>query len=226
MAPEQAQGRTLDVDAQSDIWSVGATLFRMLTGRPVHQGSTVVEQLEQAASKRAPRLQSIARDVPRALARVIDRALAMDKAERWPDALSMQRALIDVVDGERVGSRRKRGATATSSRTKWGVFALMLLGAAVWLLLDRSRSDAPTAASVPSATAATRFVEDPPERPRPVLVEPPAGPIAASALPVASTHPASIPLANQPAKAPSRDLRPRLPQAPATEDDDPFSTRH
>ena len=76
MSPEQALGRTGDVDARSDLWSVGATAFTLLSGQYVHQCATTAEMTIRRGSLPAPKLASIALDVPAPIAEVIDRALA------------------------------------------------------------------------------------------------------------------------------------------------------
>jgi serine/threonine protein kinase len=93
MAPEQALGRSNEVDAKTDLWAVGATLFKLLTARNVHEATTINEQLVNAATKPAPPLKSILTSAPSDLAAVVDRALAFAKADRWPDARSMQQAM-------------------------------------------------------------------------------------------------------------------------------------
>jgi serine/threonine-protein kinase len=95
MAPEQAQGKASEVDGQTDIWAVGATLFALVSGRAVHEASTAQQILLLAATTPAPPLASFADQVPPAIARVVDRALAYDKAERWPSAAAMAEALRD-----------------------------------------------------------------------------------------------------------------------------------
>jgi serine/threonine protein kinase len=94
MAPEQALGKTTEVDAQSDLWAVGATAFLLLTGRPVHQAKTTEETLLLAATQPAPPTGSVDLGVPAAIGRVVDRALAFRKADRWPSARAMRDALI------------------------------------------------------------------------------------------------------------------------------------
>ncbi len=93
MPPEQALGRREDVDAQSDIWAVGATLFVVLSGESVHVGGDAKAKLIATARTSARPLREAAPEVPRAVAAVIDRALAFHKSERWPDAHAMREAL-------------------------------------------------------------------------------------------------------------------------------------
>src|SRR6185503_637636 len=93
MPPEQALGNWSEVDARTDLWAVGATLFTLLTGRIVHEAATVNQLLLAAMTKPAPPLRKIFPELPRPIAAAIDRALAFDREKRWPDARSMQRAL-------------------------------------------------------------------------------------------------------------------------------------
>ena len=93
MPPEQALGRTDDVDASSDVWAVGATIFMLLSGRIVHDAKTHMEVVIAAATAQAKSLAQVAPDVPKALVDVVDRALAFKKEDRWPSARAMQSAL-------------------------------------------------------------------------------------------------------------------------------------
>jgi serine/threonine-protein kinase len=93
MPPEQAIGKREDVDAQSDIWAVGATLFVALTGEPVHTGGDAMARLIATARNPARPLREVAPEVPRYVAAVIDRALAFQKKDRWPDAAAMREAI-------------------------------------------------------------------------------------------------------------------------------------
>jgi eukaryotic-like serine/threonine-protein kinase len=93
MAPEQARGLWDHVDATSDLWATGATAFALLTGRAVHEGRTTNEILVAAATNRAPGLRSIDPAIPEPVAEVVDKALAFEQEQRWPDARAMQDAL-------------------------------------------------------------------------------------------------------------------------------------
>jgi serine/threonine protein kinase len=93
MPPEQARGRWDEVDARSDLWSVGATGFAAMAGRPVRSAATTNEELLQAMTEPPPPLHSVKPDAPPMVCDVIDRALSFDKAARWSDARAMQAAL-------------------------------------------------------------------------------------------------------------------------------------
>jgi serine/threonine-protein kinase len=93
MAPEQALAKSRAIDATSDLWSLGATLFNLLSGRYVHEAENAQELMVFAATRLATRVSDVAPEVPAAVAAVIDRALAFEKAERWIDAPAMRAAL-------------------------------------------------------------------------------------------------------------------------------------
>jgi serine/threonine protein kinase/tetratricopeptide (TPR) repeat protein len=99
MSPELALGRSDEVDARTDIWAAGSTLFTLLAGRLVHDAASATEMLIHAATRPAPPLASVAPWVPPALAAVVDRALAFDGAARWPNARAMDDALV-AAEGE------------------------------------------------------------------------------------------------------------------------------
>ena len=93
MPPEQALGRRAEVDAKSDLWALGATLFVCLSGESVHEGGDAKAKLIATARTPARPLLDAAPDLPRVVASVIDRALMFDRNARWPDAKSMREAL-------------------------------------------------------------------------------------------------------------------------------------
>jgi eukaryotic-like serine/threonine-protein kinase len=96
MAPEQALGRSPEIDNRTDLWSLGATMFTLLTGRLVHEAPTANEQMVCSATRPAPPVASVMPEVDPGLAQLIDRALAFSPADRWPSAADMQLALQEV----------------------------------------------------------------------------------------------------------------------------------
>jgi serine/threonine-protein kinase len=123
MPPEQARGRWADVDAQSDVWAVGATAFAVLTDRYVHEAPTLNEQLLAAMTEPAPPVRSLVPDVPDAFAAVIDRALAFDKKLRWSEARAMQKALREAY--EAVTGEPFQTAPPLSTRTGTGLQSIL-----------------------------------------------------------------------------------------------------
>jgi serine/threonine-protein kinase len=93
LPPEQARGLVNSIDARTDLWAVGATMFTLLTGRFVHEASTPNEQLGLAMTASARSLSEVQPASPAALASIVDRALAYAQSNRWKDARAMQDAV-------------------------------------------------------------------------------------------------------------------------------------
>jgi eukaryotic-like serine/threonine-protein kinase len=184
MAPEQARASAASVGPWTDVWAVGATAFTLLTGRRVYEAPDVEGQLALAAAAPAPPLTRFAPEVPAAVAAVFQRALAFDRAQRWPSARAMLEALraaretlhdssrppatddevtfLDTVD--RPGRRRAR---ARIERRHLAI-ALPLLGILIALALTwgMRRTESPAAAASiqaqrPSAQPTGRPLEQP-----------------------------------------------------------------
>jgi serine/threonine-protein kinase len=98
MAPEQARGQSDRIDARSDIYAVGAVLFRALSGRRVHEKANAFDMTIAAMKDPAPSLASVLPGAPPGLVRAIDRALAFDSAQRWQSAKEMFEALRAAYD--------------------------------------------------------------------------------------------------------------------------------
>jgi serine/threonine protein kinase len=99
MPPEQARG--LDIDGRADLFAVGATLFRLLTGKRIHEASEDFDLLMKMSKVPAPPIASVRPDVPSDVALVIDRALQFDRDRRYPTAAAM----LDDLRALRAGKR-------------------------------------------------------------------------------------------------------------------------
>ncbi|MFN2550307.1 MAG: WD40 repeat domain-containing serine/threonine protein kinase [Myxococcales bacterium] len=86
MSPEQAQGNLEEIDERSDVWSLGAILFEILTGRPPFEGSSAYSVIEKVIKDAPPRVRAVLRDAPPELAAVAERALSREKALRYASA--------------------------------------------------------------------------------------------------------------------------------------------
>lgn len=123
MAPEQAMGRRAEIDGRVDVFALGATAFRMLAGRRVHEASTESALLVAMATQPAPPLTSVAPHVPENLALVIDTALAFDRNARYPDARTMRADVQALQRGERPPFASARAQTFDAPTNAEGVAA-------------------------------------------------------------------------------------------------------
>jgi serine/threonine protein kinase len=97
MAPEQLRGT--GVDGRADLFSVGVLLWEVIAGRPMHPDLSVYDIFARVVRGGLPSIREVVPDVAPALARIVDRALAIDRAERYPDAASFRQDLLTVLDG-------------------------------------------------------------------------------------------------------------------------------
>ena len=81
MSPEQGRGGT--VDLRSDIYSLGCALYHMLCGRPPFTGPSPVGVISMHVTDKAPPVRVVNPDVPEVLARIVERMMAKEPAERF-----------------------------------------------------------------------------------------------------------------------------------------------
>src|SRR6516165_7498894 len=137
IAPEQAECRATDLTSATDIYSLGAILFYLLTGRPPFVGTNVLHVIHQAAATPAPRLRSLAPSLDRDLETIVARCLESDPKGRYQSAGALADDLEHWLRHEPIQARR----TGVFTRgQKWVrrnptsaalVASLIALGAAV-----------------------------------------------------------------------------------------------
>jgi eukaryotic-like serine/threonine-protein kinase len=93
MSPEQARGKREMIDHRTDIFAVGAMIFRALTARNLHLAENAMDRLLKAMTDKAPSLAEVLPEAPADLVALVDKALAYQKADRFADAHEMQLAL-------------------------------------------------------------------------------------------------------------------------------------
>jgi eukaryotic-like serine/threonine-protein kinase len=89
MAPEQAAGRAKEVGPLSDVYSLGAILYELLTGKPPFMGRTVVDTISQVLSRPPMRPRRLVRGVPRALESICLKCLEKKPRRRYPSAQAL-----------------------------------------------------------------------------------------------------------------------------------------
>jgi serine/threonine-protein kinase len=83
MSPEQAQGRTQDIDHRSDIFSFGCILYEAVTGRRAFAGKDTIDTLNKVIREEPRPVSEFAPDTPNHLQRIVRRCLAKDREDRY-----------------------------------------------------------------------------------------------------------------------------------------------
>jgi serine/threonine protein kinase len=104
MSPEQVRGMPLT--AASDLYSLGALMYVLLTGQPMYLASNPKELFLLVKTTPAPSLKGV-KGIPDALARIVERLLAKDPAARHQNGRELGEDLAAVVEHLRTGGRRK-----------------------------------------------------------------------------------------------------------------------
>ncbi len=163
MAPEQPRQSSLT--GASDQYSLAATVYEALAGRPTHEGETAVDVLLKKQTEMPPVLHEIAPDVPAVVSAAVMRALQRDPEERWPTCDAMVEAFTGPEAAaapppptppppEPVATEAPRPAgggslpggtftlSGSSRRTVWMVLTVLCLGLPLLLLFSDSGEDA------------------------------------------------------------------------------------
>ena len=140
MSPEQAEGKP--VDARSDIFSFGAVLYEMITGRRAFRGESRVSTLAAVVEKEPESISSISETVPPELERLIGRCLRKDIARRSQHMADVKLALEELRDESESGSFTRAVTATPAARRQWwwaaiATAAIALAFAALWVYANR-----------------------------------------------------------------------------------------
>jgi len=131
MSPEQVEGKE-DLDGRSDIFSFGAVLYEMVTGRRAFQGKSMLSVASAVLEKDPEPISTLQPMTPPALERAVRRCLAKDPEDRWQAARDLELELKWIAEaGSQVGA--SAGAPSASparggrERLAWAAAAMLAL---------------------------------------------------------------------------------------------------
>jgi eukaryotic-like serine/threonine-protein kinase len=130
MSPEQARGEK--IDRRSDLFSLGAMMYELLTGRPAFGGTTPLETLTAVVRHDPVPPRKLAPHVPRPLEAVILTCLQKDKARRYPSAEALARDLERFLRGEPVMARLPASPHRLLFAVSAGIVLAAGLAAMIW----------------------------------------------------------------------------------------------
>jgi len=154
MSPEQVEGK--EVDGRSDIFSLGAVLYEMVTGKRAFEGKSQLSVASAILEKEPPSVSSLKPLAPRALDYIVRRCLAKDPDDRWQSArdLALELKSISATDpSSSAGTQALPRSRDRRTLLPWSVTALALLSCMALLFLrPKQEPPAPTYSSIVSGS--------------------------------------------------------------------------
>ncbi len=109
MSPEQIQGKK-PLDGRSDVYALGALLFQMLSGHVPYEGETPAQAILKHLQEPVPKVEEYCPDLPEVYQKIIDRAMAKDREQRYPTAGALAADFAAAVEGRPLASETTQKA--------------------------------------------------------------------------------------------------------------------
>ncbi len=131
MPPEQASGETQSIDARSDIYSLGASLYMLAAGKPPFEAENATALLCKVVTAEPVSPRKVNPQCPAVLDAIILKAMEKDRAKRYQSAGSMGQDLRRYMNKQPVTARRPGAIGRNFKKIAASVLAMLLVGGAV-----------------------------------------------------------------------------------------------
>jgi tetratricopeptide (TPR) repeat protein/predicted Ser/Thr protein kinase len=131
MSPEQANGDVHELDRRTDVYSLGATLYDVISGRPPFVSEHLGKLLVMMALEDPPPLREVKPDVPRNLDTIVMKCLERERERRYDSARALAEELRRVLDGELIHAKRASWSYVLWKKAQKNKLLTSLLGVLV-----------------------------------------------------------------------------------------------
>ncbi len=187
ISPEQIRGKC-DLDGRCDVYSLGATLYHLLAGKPPYVGETTNVVMAKHLTEPIPDLSAERPDISRGTAAIVRKAMQKEREDRYESAAEMAEAIDAVLRGQvaqasrvpqgpharlagRAKLQRARGKSASHTALAVGIIIIAAAALVVFLTIWLGEQDAPLPERKPPPTIVQR-PKPPDERPKPPTERP------------------------------------------------------
>ncbi|MCZ6689997.1 MAG: protein kinase [Planctomycetota bacterium] len=133
MAPEQGAGQP--IDHRADIYSLGVSLFEMLTGDTPFDGATQAELIAKHIRSKPPAIRSIRPEIPRSVARLVDRMMAKRPDDRFDSARDLAKESSRLIATLRGEGARPSTEVLPKPASPWLRIFLLVAVMSLWVVL-------------------------------------------------------------------------------------------
>jgi len=126
MPPEQAQGQLDQIDGQSDVYSLGATMYAVLCKKQPFTGQTPMEILMKVCKDEPPSLKSHNPQIPDEVEKIVLKAMAKDKAERYASSQALADDLKRYLSNQEIEAKGPSSLKLAAKRVKRNVWPLIV----------------------------------------------------------------------------------------------------
>lgn len=156
MPPEQAQGKQDLIDARTDVYSLGATIYAVLTKKPPFVADTAMDVLMKVCTEDPPAPRALNPGIPVDLETIVLKAMSKRREDRYPSAAAMAEDLVRFVKNEEIQATRPSSLKVAMRKVRRNPLivalsvSLILLGSVVVWVVTRPKPPVNPGAGGPS----------------------------------------------------------------------------